>query len=748
MILPKDFRNTYEEVPASLRDLYSQESPEKGSKPSSKLSRQSLLKSHQRHLAFLTEGPLPIRTLILPKPYAPSRKAIRDASSRRLNLGDLLIDSRNPESFIVVKSITLPYIYSATVLVVEDEVGDVARLTISNLEHTAIDPIVSESGILAVKQPCWSRLVDGGYHIRVDHPSDLVILEGGDEIVKEDWRVREERREGRDADEWKKEGDMMFLKKMFRKALVCYNHGLHHLSTHPNAPLQIDLHRKKCGVNIVLLRLDAAATDLSLAICLSFSTLPTPPSNPALTDPATIASWLHSQSTTDPLNLSSQLPPALRALAARIKFDLGLYQSTPTYNLPLLSSYVGPLSLHLDAATYISDVEVRDSGAGHGRGTFAKRAFTMGECVVVEKAFVLPGYFIADRGSDCLLYNLGNGTAAPRPGALLFRELVQKLSWNSSLRREFFKCDDGGYEGEVGVGRGEVEVEDEWAVDVFRIERIRTLNCFSVPTRSLDLLSPTHNPHSNPELRNGFWLHASFINHSCLPNSVRTFIGDVLVLRASRDIAAGEEITHQYTSPDIDIHERQEKFKATWGFECDCRLCAVDGAVGEQVKSQRRVLFEELKSAVVKAGGQGALTSTAIKRIARMTGRLEALYAPAEGEPDQYENLPRLALVHPTLFLTEAWRGVGNMERMIEAARKLLRNFGILTAVDTEKRTFEVDLGQGLVNVETVRALKYLAEGYTKKGWTGIAEKCVGLAKTWFVIITGTEVGMEEFLKQ
>ena len=36
--------------------------------------------------------------------------------------------------------------------------------------------MITEGSVLAVKQPCWTKLVGGGYHIRVDHPSDVVLL--------------------------------------------------------------------------------------------------------------------------------------------------------------------------------------------------------------------------------------------------------------------------------------------------------------------------------------------------------------------------------------------------------------------------------------------------------------------------------------------------------------------------------------------------------------------------------------------
>lgn len=118
--------------------------------------------------------------------------------------------------------------WSSTVTVAEDEIGDVVRLTVCNLEDTVIDPIVTEGSILAVKQPCWTRLIDGGYHIRIDHPSDLTLLKPDDELVPEAWRNEADETSSLDANQCKKDGDMMFLKKRFRQALELLVIGIHH----------------------------------------------------------------------------------------------------------------------------------------------------------------------------------------------------------------------------------------------------------------------------------------------------------------------------------------------------------------------------------------------------------------------------------------------------------------------------------------------------------------------------------------
>ena len=169
--------------------------------------------------------------------------------------------------------------------------------------------------------------------------------------------------------------------------------------------------------------------------------------------------------------------------------------------------------------------------------------------------------------------------------------------------------------------------------------------------------------------------------------------------------------------------------------------------MSEQTRTDRHEKFEQLKQKVMKLGENGTPTITSLKKITRGLRELEDLYSPstsAEGENDRYASLPRLALVHPTLFLTEAWRNINNVDRMIECALKLLRNFGVI--VEVEGQEFKVKHNSGLVNVETVRALKYLAEGYRSRGEDELAKQCMERAKKWYLIISGAEVGMEKFL--
>lgn len=216
MALTDTNRNIYEGTPEQWKDLLNYEREEQGELLKKLSSRKTLLKCHEQHLQLL-ESPMPPRTLILPPPYLPSRVSI--ARGEALQLKDLKIANRRPDKYIVLRTITEPYVYSSSVTIAEDEVGATARLTVCNLEDSPIDPIITLDSFLVVKQPCWNRTIDDGYHIRVDHPSDLVILDQKSELIPKAWRIEKATHDSGTYASWKKEGDMMFLKKKFRKAL-------------------------------------------------------------------------------------------------------------------------------------------------------------------------------------------------------------------------------------------------------------------------------------------------------------------------------------------------------------------------------------------------------------------------------------------------------------------------------------------------------------------------------------------------
>ncbi|XWS64240.1 hypothetical protein CRYUN_Cryun06bG0169400 [Craigia yunnanensis] len=79
----------------------------------------------------------------------------------------------------------------------------------------------------------------------------------------------------------------------------------------------------------------------------------------------------------------------------------------------------------------------------------------------------------------------------------------------------------------------------------------------------------------------GLWVLASFINHACNPNARRLHVGDYVIVHASRDIKAREEITFMYFDTLSRLDKRVEMSKS-WGFNCKCRRCKFEEALGSK----------------------------------------------------------------------------------------------------------------------------------------------------------------------
>lgn len=72
--------------------------------------------------------------------------------------------------------------------------------------------------------------------------------------------------------------------------------------------------------------------------------------------------------------------------------------------------------------------------------------------------------------------------------------------------------------------------------------------------------------------RVGLWCRAARFNHSCKPNAHWNVLGDLMIVRLSRDVVAGEELTISY-HPAVDTFTRTTQKLSQFGFQCDCARC-------------------------------------------------------------------------------------------------------------------------------------------------------------------------------
>ena len=66
---------------------------------------------------------------------------------------------------------------------------------------------------------------------------------------------------------------------------------------------------------------------------------------------------------------------------------------------------------------------------------------------------------------------------------------------------------------------------------------------------------------------------ASYFNHSCEPNVVKTRDGRVMRFVTLRSVDKGAELCISYGHIEKDVQERRETLRDIWGFECNCPRC-------------------------------------------------------------------------------------------------------------------------------------------------------------------------------
>lgn len=98
----------------------------------------------------------------------------------------------------------------------------------------------------------------------------------------------------------------------------------------------------------------------------------------------------------------------------------------------------------------------------------------------------------------------------------------------------------------------------------------------------------------------GIYPSMSLLNHDCTPNCIIVFEGKHLLLRAAKEIQAGEELTISYVDLMMPSKERQSELKRQYSFECRCHNCQTQAADELMVAGNKQAAMET-KTAKLKA---------------------------------------------------------------------------------------------------------------------------------------------------
>ncbi len=124
------------------------------------------------------------------------------------------------------------------------------------------------------------------------------------------------------------------------------------------------------------------------------------------------------------------------------------------------------------------------------------------------------------------------------------------------------------------------------------------------------------------------WNTARYANHSCRPNAESDTRGHTIFIRATRNIAAGDEITYDYGT---------DYFKAfIKPIGCLCPKCVAKRKVEraeKRLKAKRAKARKERKEAKLKEAARVAARRKAKAKMASAKAAVKATSKPAEAEP-------------------------------------------------------------------------------------------------------------------
>ncbi|KAI2469361.1 hypothetical protein F4781DRAFT_220375 [Annulohypoxylon bovei var. microspora] len=518
--------------------------------------------------------------------------------------------------------------------IVEDEEGTALLLQLYNQPDEAVvskDHILKEGDVCLLKEPFFKATVDGQYSLRVDHVSDIIWLQETDTRIPLKWRKRIlSLDEG--SQDIRLQGNAAVQKRDWAEAEILYTDAIRAAKTAEEEQLA---HLNRSLANLHLERSEKALDDAAKG-----NTSADSPSEKSLFREAKALYALQKFSPclekllelvrSNPKN--SDAWAEIKRVKQRVREqETGAYQFSSMYKQ---AEATPPL---IDCATYVGSIAIRDS-PGRGKGVFTTKRVKAGELLLCEKAF---GYCYVGEDSPIgqekmtVLINLNSKTMCMGGQANLITQIVQKIYHNHEGAEVFTDLHHGDY-AKVATS----EVDGSPVVDTFLVAKIIQLNCFGSPRSSfktvMERTSGAKKDSGSSYTTCGIWPLASRINHSCVTNCRRSFVGDMMLVRACEDLEPGAELFHgyQHLEPNETYAEAQKNLES-WGFVCACALCLDRKSTPPETVRERKALCQSLKP-VLRVG-------SSVAQLARAAKILEAL----EKTYDTGASVPRFEMWDP-----------------------------------------------------------------------------------------------------
>ncbi|KAK8116882.1 uncharacterized protein PG998_005163 [Apiospora kogelbergensis] len=581
---------------------------------------------------------------------------------------------------------------NAALAVVEDQEGTGVLLQLYNLPEESevpADYTLYPGRVGILKEPFFKATSAGAYSLRVDHVNDIVWLAPEDEKIPARWRQR--LRAPNDSFKARMDGNKAIGTNQWAKAESLYSSAIDAARSLEESRLA---HLNRSLAN---LRLGRCETALSDATKSAPDDEPHESENLSLREKrlfreakALYAMDKYQECVGRLTVMTKEFPdnnavkPELGRAQARLR-----EQQTGAFSFRNMYKEAAVEPPVVDCATFTGPVEIRPS-PGRGRGSFTTSAVKAGDLLICEKAF---SYCFAGEpqlgggGKSMTLVDMDSNYITIGTQARLISQIVQNLSHNPESSKKFLDLHHGGYQAVSADG-----VDGRPVVDSFLVTKTILANSFGAPRTSRDSFRSLVLDFANEEKAvashqtTGVWIMASYLNHSCVGNCCRSFIGDMQIIRATRDMPANTELMFPYQAEKrlVSYDETQKKLQ-NWGFRCECALCLEKKATTEGTLKKRKGLIGKLKFIMGRSQDPYEIDT---KRALAALDEFEATYATpvrtypsAATDPTGSVDLST-AQITPRLDLWDAYIGLGgvllNTDKNAEAVRVTVKGLEAL----------------------------------------------------------------------
>ncbi|SCO08278.1 unnamed protein product [Fusarium fujikuroi] len=426
--------------------------------------------------------------------------------------------------------------------------------------------------------------------LQVYHPSDIIWLEHHDERIPEQWRVHEKIKSN---DEYHAEGAELTEKEHWLHALHSYTLAISTAGS-PYEKQQALLGRSQVNLQLDRPRqalLDAIEGDGLLAASTEESLL--------LQARAIYHLGKFEECLEKLQALTAAFPKSVPGWSMKSAIFKRLEEQNDgeyAFDDMLVEAQETPPLI--DRATFSSLVEIRIA-PGRGKGLFLTKDVSAGDLILCEKAF---SYCFMDEKSHetyPILGNLPRKEVTTGGSVRLWAQVIQKL-YHDPEHIDTIQELSHGDQKKLQI----TECDGSPVVDSFMVEKIIHYNAVNAPRTTSDDFETRvfHKSGDTLEIENintkfltsGIWLLASRINHSCVSNCRRSFIGDMQIIRATQDMSAGTELLLSYRAPcSFESYEEVQHHLSRWGFKCACDLCKSRSKEDKKVLEKRSNIYGE-----------------------------------------------------------------------------------------------------------------------------------------------------------